>query len=158
MEDFGVFSSRRARRLAALLRQAISEELARMADPSLQDAVVTGVDVGVDLDLATVYFFVRGGADAVAAAQTALERSQGRLRTSLAHQVRMKRVPKLRFKVDEGIVRGISVEERLAEIARVSTSNNAVVSHSDLQREAGVVAEASVSPEDGFTVKRGRFQ
>lgn len=109
--------ARRARRLAAVVRQSIADEIAKMSDPSLREAIITGVDVGVDLDLATVYFFVRGGAGEISATEAAFERCAGRLRKAVAHNLQAKRVPKLRFRVDEGMVRGMSVEDRLGEIA-----------------------------------------
>lgn len=151
MDDLGVPSSRRARRLAAVVRQAISEELGRMSDPALQDVVVTGVDVGVDLDLATVYFFVRGGADALRTAQEALDRSQGRLRKSVARWLHTKRVPKLRFRVDEGIVRGMSVEDKLAEIATMGA--NSPEDEPDIS-ESPLLSEARAKARQGTKTKR----
>lgn len=117
MDESGAGGARRARRLAAVVRQAIANEISKMSDPSLQGVVITGVDVGVDLDLATVYFFVRGGEEELSAAEAAFERSAGRLRRSVARRLQARRVPKLRFRVDEGILRGMSVEDRLAEIS-----------------------------------------
>jgi ribosome-binding factor A len=123
MEDPAGEGALRARRLAAVVRQAVADELSKMSDPSLKNAVVTGVDVGIDLDLATVYYFARGGGDEISAAQAALEKATGRLRQAVAKRLRAKRVPKLRFRLDEGIVRGMTIDDRLAEISRSTGSN-----------------------------------
>ncbi len=137
MYDSGAGGARRARRLAAVLRQAIADEVARLSDPSLQDVAITGVDVGADLDLATVYFFARGGAAERSAAQEALERCSGRLRKSLSRRLDTRRVPNLRFRIDEGIVRGMAVDDRLAEIARErSKTVDATESASDSEKNA----------------------
>ncbi len=115
---------RRARRLAAAVRHAVAEEVAKLADPCLTDVVITGVDVGVDLDLATVYFYRRGGPDALATAEAALSRSAGRLRSAVGSHLRTRRVPRLRFRVDEGMTRGIAIEDRLAELAKAEAATD----------------------------------
>lgn len=113
--DFG--RPRRARRLAVTIQRVLAAEISELSDPALEGVSVTGVDVGVDLDLATVHFYCMGTTPRLEEAQAALERATPRLRRALSAALRTKKVPRLRFKVDSGIKRGLEVERRLSEIS-----------------------------------------
>ena len=80
-------------RIASLIRNAIAGEVGLLCRDGL--LTVTRVQVGSDLGTATVFCTVMGGDCRTVA--SALERSQGRLRTLLSRSLRLRKVPQLKF-------------------------------------------------------------
>jgi ribosome-binding factor A len=82
-------------------------------------AVITRVEITPDLGVAHVY--VRTLIDAndknVKLLTRTLQRAAGRLRRLLGQQLRLKRVPELRFQYDEAPDLRARVDELLAEVA-----------------------------------------
>jgi ribosome-binding factor A len=111
----------RVRRVA----EAIREELATLLvagdvkDPGAAGAIVTRVEVSPDLRSARVNVrLLDGGSDAerrVTVVQ-ALGRASGMLRRELAHRLRLRHAPELRFFFDDGLEGTMRVEQLLAEI------------------------------------------
>ena len=112
---------RRPRRVAEGIRSVLSTLIAReLADPRLTALVITSVEVPPDLGLAYVKVRLLVGGDEPAARQKALwtlQRAAGRLRRALAPQLRLKRVPELRFDYDTAPDDRARVEQLLQEIA-----------------------------------------
>ncbi len=92
--------SLRTRRVAELLRKEISAIIMNhVHDPKVHDVVITGVNVTKDLDIARVYF-TSYDKEALVTIKDGLERSNGFIRRELIKSLRMRKVPKLEFVVD----------------------------------------------------------
>lgn len=96
--------SQRMLRVGELIRQALSEMLARgdVYDDVLAShpVSVTGVRMSPDLKLATVFLLPLGGKD-TAAVLKALDGHRKYIRGEIAHRVNLKFAPDVRFRADE---------------------------------------------------------
>ena len=100
----------RTARVNEILREIISDELARIADVDerLGLLTVTGVDTSPDMCQAMVYFDSLNDE-----ANEALGERRSQLQASVNAQTRMKRTPKLSFMADPAVAHGSAVEEIL---------------------------------------------
>lgn len=100
----------RARRIAEQIRQELADILWReVKDPRVTGVTLTAVEVTRDLEHAKVWFtMLAGERDEV---EKALQHAAGFLRTELAHRMRMRLVPKLKFIYDESVTRGVHLSE-----------------------------------------------
>src|SRR5262245_11323554 len=96
--------SQRQRRVGELIRHALAEMLARgeVHDDVLASHVVTVSEVRMspDLRLASIYIMPLGGKD-LGPVLEALERSRKFIRGEVAHAVKLKFAPEIRFLADE---------------------------------------------------------
>lgn len=109
----------REARVGELVRAELGRALSTtMADPRLQNAVVTRVQVSPDLQVARVYVRTTGDADEEMRKQTlkGLRAAAARLRRMVADAVSLRRAPELRFEFDEGIDAQTRIDELLREI------------------------------------------
>ena len=109
-----------SRRLARLNEQ-LKRELAVLVrtdvrDPRVGVVTVTGVDVTNDLAVARVFVRVLGSDEEVAKTLEGLEAAAPFLRTELGKELRIRRVPELRFERDETLERAMRIEEILTEV------------------------------------------
>jgi ribosome-binding factor A len=88
----------------------------RFHDPDLQGVSITGVKMAGDLQLASIYFrcFDAVNKDA---AFVALMRCKGALKSELAKNLSVRRIPELRFFYDESVEDGERIEQLLDTIA-----------------------------------------
>jgi ribosome-binding factor A len=100
----------RSARVNALLQEILAEELERFADRDERLVLCTVTGVSCDPDLRHALVFFSSLKDDVI---EALEEHRRALQSAIASQVRMKRVPALKFVVDPAIVAGTRVEEAL---------------------------------------------
>lgn len=105
----------RARRISAVIREVLADELEELSDPRLGLATVTGVEVSPDMKRAVVYI------DALEPEHLqdtlkALTAAAPRLRAALSHQIHTKYTPSLEFRVDRGVVEGERIEALLRQI------------------------------------------
>ncbi len=100
---------RRKDQLSHLIARELSELIARMKDPRIGFASVTGVDLSQDLRHAKVYISVMGSADEQRASMTALTHATGFLRHELAQRLTIRYTPELVFRLDDSIARGAHV-------------------------------------------------
>lgn len=100
----------RTLRVNALLQEVLAETLERLVDRDerLELLTITGVSCDPDLRHATVFLSTLDDETA-----EALEEHRRELQSAVATQVRLKRVPSLKFMVDPAIVAGARVEEAL---------------------------------------------
>lgn len=100
-------------RVNELLHRVIANEIESLADTDerLRLATVMSVDVSPDLRGAIVYIGALPDET-----EAALEEHRPRLQQVLAHQVRMKRTPRLRFMADPAVETGERVEEILRRL------------------------------------------
>ena len=111
-------ASPRMRRVNAILLEAVAEEVADLKDPRLGFVTVTGVDTSPDLRNAVVYYSVLGTEEDWASTRAALVSAASHVRTGVGHKVRLKYTPKLDFRIDESIERGVHMSDLLRELAR----------------------------------------
>jgi ribosome-binding factor A len=113
---------KRAHRVAQQVREEVALALARdLADPRLELAVVTRVEMPDDLSVAKIMVRLATGADDAAGRKRVLAAfgaANGILRKRLAKNLGLRRTPELRFIYDEGQDASASVDRLLHEIAR----------------------------------------
>ena len=95
------------------LRQILSSAICfEMRDPDLEGIVFTRVRVSPDLQYADVLFSYAEEEKKLVAVLKALNRARGALKRAISRQVKLRRVPDLRFHVDEDM----NAERRIGEI------------------------------------------
>ncbi len=105
----------RTDRVGVLVHQVVASELERLADPLLDGVAITDVEVDRELSAATVFYDVRNPQDALEV-EASLEQHRTRLQRSLGSQVRMRRTPTLRFRLDTSVAAAERIERILDEI------------------------------------------
>lgn len=102
-------------RVGDLLKEVIAEVVREVKDPGLGDALIsiTGVKVTSDLSVARVGVSVLGGEQEQVMA--ALGRASGFLRREINARVRLRKVPELRFELDQSMEQGARVLALLKE-------------------------------------------
>ena len=111
--------SRRTEQIASLLERALQDVLARgLEDPRVKGLItVTGVRLTDDLREATVLVSILP-ADAAPLTMHGLQHAARHLRRQVGERVALRRMPMLRFKLDESLKRQAGVLEALARVAR----------------------------------------
>lgn len=107
--------SPRMRKVNSVIHEVLADEIELLTDPRLEMVSVTGVETAPDLRNAVVYvstIHLDKGEEAV----EALTRAAARLQKALAHQVRMKYTPHLKFVLDSGVVAGSRIDALLRGI------------------------------------------
>jgi ribosome-binding factor A len=116
---------KRSARVAERVREEIARALSRdLADPRLQYAVVTRVEMPDDLSLARVWLRLASGGDDASARErlvAGMNAAKGLLRKRVGQAVGLRRAPDLRFVYDEGQDASQRIEEILHEIERDRT-------------------------------------
>jgi ribosome-binding factor A len=104
----------RTARINEVLREVVADALERLADAeeTMGMLTVTGVECSPDMRTATVYLSSMSDE----AAEILSER-RTQLQREVATQVRMKRTPKLSFRVDPAVVHGTLVDDTLRRLA-----------------------------------------
>lgn len=109
-------SSRRVERLNEQLKREITEILRfEVKDPRVGLATVTAVSVSADLSFARV--FVRpSGDEEDSQIFEGLRAATPFIRSELGQRLRLRRVPELRFELDESIEHAMRIERLLQEV------------------------------------------
>ena len=114
--ESGSGPSQRALRAGEVIRHAIADILSRgeVHDPVIEGHVITVPEVRMspDLKLATIYVMPLGGRDEKAVVE-ALERNKRYLRGEIAHRVKLKFAPDIRFRIDERFEEAARIEKLL---------------------------------------------
>ncbi len=106
-------------KVADLIQRVLSTVLQRETrDPRLTGVTITDVEVSQDLRNANIYFTHLGDESETEEVLHALERAAGFLRSELAQRTRLRRVPELRFKFDDSLIRGRHIDALLEQIAQ----------------------------------------
>ena len=99
-------------RIASIIRKNIAEIIQfQVKDPHLGFVSIPEVRVSKDFSYATVYVSFFNEAD-IAPSLEVLNKAKGFIRTELAHKLDTRRVPEIRFVLDEGYKK----EERISEL------------------------------------------
>lgn len=123
LDEVGAGSSRNEQKRSTRVAQAIQQELAvllveKIADPRLQRASVSRVEITDDLSLAKIYYTVLGGKKAVQEAARGFRRAAGFLRSHIARTINLRCTPALQFHYDETAEKVAELEEIFQEIAK----------------------------------------
>jgi ribosome-binding factor A len=112
-------ANRRVERLNEQLRREISDILRRtVRDPRIGIPTITRVQVTPDLWVARVFVRAMGTAEERAEALEGLEGASAFIRREL-RGLKVRRVPELRFEVDETLEHASRIEELLREVGPV---------------------------------------
>ena len=100
-------------RIASIIRKNIAEIIQfEIRDPKLGFVSIPEVKVSKDFSYATVYVSFLND-DEVAPSLEVLNKAKGFIRSELASKLDTRRVPEIRFVVDEGYKREARIEELL---------------------------------------------
>ena len=86
-----------------------------LQDPRLLGVTITHVRVSSDLQFASIYFRLYEK-DQMEGALKALSHCRSLFRRKIAAEIKVRRVPELRFLYDESVERGAHIEELLRQI------------------------------------------
>ena len=104
----------KAERIASIIRKNISEIIQfQIRDPHLGFVSIPEVRVSKDFSYATVYVSFIKDEDIVPSLEV-LNKAKGYIRSELASKLDTRRVPEIRFVLDEGYKK----EERIAELLK----------------------------------------
>lgn len=114
--------SLRIQRVRELLKRAIGEAI-RQELPVSEAGLVTvnDVDVAGDLKTATVFVSILGNKDQQKRGAAVLEQHRLRIQDMMARSVVLKYTPKLRFVLDDSVVRGNRVLEIIEQLEKDDT-------------------------------------
>jgi ribosome-binding factor A len=100
--------------IARLLNQLL---LAELKDPGLYGIRVTEVEVTRDLGTARIYFSTLNPDEDAGPALEAFGRAAGFVRSRIGREIRLRRVPELRFVRDDSARRGMELTRLIADVA-----------------------------------------
>jgi ribosome-binding factor A len=110
-------SNARGARIADQIQRSLAELIrTEVRDPRVGLVTLTGVELSRDQSHAKVFYTVMGP-DAAAAGE-GLARAAGFLRSALAHQLTIRKVPELHFEFDESVERGVRLSRLIDEAVR----------------------------------------
>lgn len=116
--------SHRRESVASHIRQVLSHAINfEMSDPGLEGLALTQVKLSPDYQFADVKYAVPEG-DSLERAQMALDRAKGALRKIIAHKIKFRRVPELRFHLDRGAVATQRIEAILEHLKEGSVKTD----------------------------------
>jgi ribosome-binding factor A len=104
----------RSERVAALVHEVVAEQLERLVDQDERLEFVTVTDVRLSGDLRSATVLIASGTDDTLAA---LDEWRGDLQRAVGRQVRMKRIPALRFELDARLAESEEIERILRSLS-----------------------------------------
>jgi len=114
----------RSRRIEDQIQRVLSDIVrSEMRDPRLQNAFLTAVRVSRDLSVAWVYYSVLKAHGEPEDLNAAFAKAQGFLRSRLAKELTVRRVPELRFELD-ATVSNAAAMDKLINSARARDRDN----------------------------------
>ncbi len=132
--------SQRMRKVNELVREVVADAVRGLKDPRIGFVTITGAETSPDLRHAVVYYSAMGTEDEQAASAEALDRARPRIQSVVGEETRLRYTPRLEFRVDESIDRGLRISELLAELA---------------DEEAGAHAHSGETPDSGNDARGG---
>ena len=98
----------RSRRIAEQIQRELAEIIRlELKDPRVGMITITDVEVTPDIEHAKVFFTRLGDAADTQTVTRALQHAAGFMRSELAHRMRLRIVPELRFEYDASVERGV---------------------------------------------------
>ena len=109
--------TRRAQKLAKIVREVVGMAILReLKDPRVRNATVTYVEVSSDLRLAKVHVSVMGDETQQQLTLQGLQSAAGFLQSKLRERVDTRYIPKLVFRLDQGVKNSIAVAQILKQV------------------------------------------
>jgi ribosome-binding factor A len=106
----------RSRRIAGQIQRELSDIIRlELKDPRVGMITITDVEVTQDNAHAKIFFTRLGDAARVEEAELALRHAAGFLRSELAHRLKLRTVPQLRFEYDVSVERGARLSRLIDE-------------------------------------------
>ena len=113
-------TSNRSDKVADLLKKEISLIITNeIKDIRLQNINITAVKVSDDIGIATVFYTVIGESihkEESKIDEKILEKFSGMVRSNLARKIKIRRVPKIKFRFDESIEYSENIERLLRNL------------------------------------------
>ena len=112
--------TKRSDKVSDLLKKEISLIISsEIKDPRLQNINITAVKVSDDIGIATVFYTVIG--ESIQKTQSnidnkILEKLSGMIRSNLAKKIKIRRIPKIKFRFDESIEYSENIEKLLKNL------------------------------------------
>ena len=112
--------SKRSDKVSDLLKKEISLIISsEIKDPRLRNINITAVKVSDDIGIATVFYTVIG--ESIQKTQSnidskILEKLSGMIRSNLAKKIKIRRIPKIKFRFDESIEYSENIEQLLKNL------------------------------------------
>jgi ribosome-binding factor A len=127
LDAIGGLGKKQEHKRSAKVAEAIRNELAgllisKVADPRLQAANISRVEVTEDLSLARIFFTVFGDERERAAALKGFQKASGFMRSHLARELNLRFTPALQFRYDDKADKVSELEEIFQEIANERNS------------------------------------
>lgn len=107
----------RGRRIDGLLREVISEKIARLSDPRLRGVTVVEVRASKDTAVADVFVQLHGAEKVKVKAMEGLEAARPVLQGAINAELSLRNTPVLRFINDQSIDRANRIDQLLQEHA-----------------------------------------
>ena len=108
-------TSNRSYKVSDLLKKEISLIIANeIKDPRLQNINITAVKVSEDIGIATVFYTVIGQSinkSESSIDEDILNKLSGMIRSTLAKNIKIRRIPKINFRFDESIEYSENIEK-----------------------------------------------
>mgnify|MGYP001456150004 FL=1 len=113
-------TSNRSDKVADLLKKEISLIITNeIKDTRLQNINITAVKVSDDISIATVFYTVIGESihkNESKIDEKVIEKFSGMVRSNLAKKIKIRRVPKIKFRFDESIEYSENIEKLLKNL------------------------------------------
>lgn len=112
--------TKRSDKVGDLLKKEISLIISsEIKDPRLQNINITAVKVSDDIGIATVFYTIIG--ESIQKTQSnidskILEKLSGMIRSNLAKKIKIRRIPKIKFRFDESIEYSENIEKLLKNL------------------------------------------
>lgn len=109
--------------MSELVREIVASELERIGDERLDMVTVTGVDVDASLESAAVFYSALHAAedDRLEEVAEALEEQRWKVQQVVNRQVRARRTPQIRFRLDTTLDEALRIDEILRDLSSAHT-------------------------------------
>ena len=116
----------RSRRIEEAVQRILSEAMSgKIRDPRLAGVNITDVSISRDLSMARVYYTVlQGSGDNAQDVEGALQTAAGFFRALVAKELRVRRVPELRFFRDQTFDRARALERIISSVMETQEVKN----------------------------------
>lgn len=113
----------RSRRIAGQIQRELSDVIRlELKDPRVGMITITDVEVTQDNAHAKVFFTQLADASRIEETTRALQHAAGYLRSELAHRLKLRTVPQIRFEYDASVERGVRLARLIDEAVSTDTS------------------------------------
>jgi ribosome-binding factor A len=119
-------SSRRTQKAAAAIREVVSMAIiADLRDPRIEGVTVTFVEVSPDMRHATVHVSIMGSEKEQQLCLHGLQNSAGFLQSKISDRIDTRYTPRLRFELDMGVKKSLTISQLLNELLPGETASPA---------------------------------